>query len=315
MKYFPHDIDSSGDPKLQHLHYEMGCEGTGIYWRLVEQLYRENGYLPINRIPVLARTLRISPSKLTKVLNGFDLFQKDDERFWSKALNKRLAHIIDKCNKAKENAKSGWAKRYADAEQTHSGRKADAKHPLCKGNANIINDTIINNKEATTAEIFSLDDLQTEKAENPKPESPTLSGKKKKSKFTLTQEQIDLGWKTWGRELATLRSIPDYPFDENVDIDHLNELSKKFPQINFYELIFELKAWLRDKPLEEKSHPRGRLLNWCKRRVKGWPVKEPIVSPDGKTHREGEMRKTMENGKLKVEIWEGSQWQSVTIAD
>ena len=52
--YFPHEYDSQNDRKLKLVIQKLGVAGIGLYWIIVERLYKENGYLPISDIDLIA---------------------------------------------------------------------------------------------------------------------------------------------------------------------------------------------------------------------------------------------------------------------
>ena len=52
--YFSHDYNSANDVKILFLRQQLGMEGYGIYWFLVENLAQAAGILPLNITPVLA---------------------------------------------------------------------------------------------------------------------------------------------------------------------------------------------------------------------------------------------------------------------
>lgn len=90
--YLTHDIGARNDPKLVKVQMEMGGQGLGIYWCLVEMLWENDGYLPFDSA-TLAFSLRwASPEDVQKVLTGFGLFENDGEKVWSPSALGRINH-------------------------------------------------------------------------------------------------------------------------------------------------------------------------------------------------------------------------------
>lgn len=89
-QYFPHDYNARNDPKMQELLAEMGVEGIGIYWCIVEMLYEQGGKLPIKSYKSIAFVLHVDCTCITDVVENFGLFQQDEECFWSNSINVRL---------------------------------------------------------------------------------------------------------------------------------------------------------------------------------------------------------------------------------
>lgn len=129
--YFAHDFNARNDQKIIKLRMEMGAEGYGIFWMLVEALCECNANaMRIDAIEIFAYANHLDVEKCKKVINEYDLFKIDGEIFFSESLVKRLDVISSKRKKAKQSAKLGWSKRICDrnanALQTHSDRNANA---------------------------------------------------------------------------------------------------------------------------------------------------------------------------------------------
>lgn len=90
--YFPHDYNAANDVKCLFLRQQLGMEGYGIFWFLVEQLANSGGKLPLQIVPVLAMQMQVPEVKVTAVIKQFDLFEVDDEGlFFSNRLNSHLS--------------------------------------------------------------------------------------------------------------------------------------------------------------------------------------------------------------------------------
>ena len=61
--YFSHDYNSANDVKILFLRQQLGMEGYGIYWFLVENLAQAGGILPLNITPVLAMQMQTNKAK------------------------------------------------------------------------------------------------------------------------------------------------------------------------------------------------------------------------------------------------------------
>lgn len=107
--YFKHDFNARNDAKLIKLKKELGYEGVGIYWCLVEIMYENSGFLLENDVENIAWNNHIESEKINKVLNiGFTL--KDGK--WScKTLQDRIKEREEFCQKQKEKAAKRWNKK------------------------------------------------------------------------------------------------------------------------------------------------------------------------------------------------------------
>jgi len=106
--YFPHDLNSRSDRKLFKLFKEHKLAGIGAYWCIIEMLHEEGGYISLNEIENIAYELRVKSEFIQKVLNGFELFSSDSEKFWSESALKRINHKIEKSVKATESINNRW---------------------------------------------------------------------------------------------------------------------------------------------------------------------------------------------------------------
>ena len=91
--YFPHDANASDDIKCQILIEEMGADGYGIYWLLIELLRRQPTYTyPLKLIPIFARKYNTTTAKADVVIRNYGLFVvKEESLFYSESLIRRMA--------------------------------------------------------------------------------------------------------------------------------------------------------------------------------------------------------------------------------
>ena len=121
--YFSHDFGARNDPKLQEVRMQMGMEGLGIYWCIVEMLYEQGGHLPLTAVRGIAYDLRVDEATIRSIIGDFGLFgQTDDGRFFSGSALSR----IEKKRKIREaRAAAGRAGGIASG-QSRSGSQAIA---------------------------------------------------------------------------------------------------------------------------------------------------------------------------------------------
>ena len=112
--YFPHDSNAKDDPKCVLMIEQLGMEGYGIYWMLVETLRDQPDYTyPVANIPALARRYNTSAEKVRTVVYNYELFTvKEDKIFFSESLNRRM--LVFNENRAKRSAagRLGMARRW-----------------------------------------------------------------------------------------------------------------------------------------------------------------------------------------------------------
>jgi hypothetical protein len=108
--YFSHDYTASEDVKMLFLRQNLGMEGIGIFWYVVERLAQSGGKLPLKIIPVLAMQMQVTEVKVDAVIKKFDLFQIEDVEFFSNRLNQSLNLRKSLSDAGKEGAAKRWSK-------------------------------------------------------------------------------------------------------------------------------------------------------------------------------------------------------------
>lgn len=102
--YFPHDSNAKDDPKCVLLIEQLGMEGYGIYWVLVETLRDQPEYrYPVSLLPALARRYNTTAEKVQAVVFNYGLFiVEDDTVFFSQSLIKRMIPLDNRREQARK---------------------------------------------------------------------------------------------------------------------------------------------------------------------------------------------------------------------
>ena len=119
--YFSHDYGARNDPKLLELQMEMGGQGLAIWWCLVEMLWENEGYLPKNFKSIAFRLHWAKAEEVQKVVEGFGLFEWDDEKFWN---NSALGRIEKR--KKISASRAGAGRRSGESRRANAGQPAPA---------------------------------------------------------------------------------------------------------------------------------------------------------------------------------------------
>lgn len=89
--YFSHDANAQDDEKIMNMMAEFDWAGYGVYWGIIEALRSATEYrFKVNSLKGMAHKMRISVEMLKSIIYDFDLFQTNDEYFWSESLNRRM---------------------------------------------------------------------------------------------------------------------------------------------------------------------------------------------------------------------------------
>lgn len=145
--YFKHDSNAKDDPKCVLLIEQLGLEGYGIYWILVETLRDQPEYkYPMILISAISRRYNTSFEKMRAVISNYDLFNIDDnELFFSPSLSERMYEWDTKRAKAAIGGRASAAKRLNDrstfVEQTLNERSSNKRREE-KNKENIIKENI-----------------------------------------------------------------------------------------------------------------------------------------------------------------------------
>ncbi|MBQ3635653.1 MAG: DUF4373 domain-containing protein [Bacteroidales bacterium] len=105
VQYFSHDYNARRDRKMVRLRLQMGYEGVGIFWSIVEYLYENGNECRREDVDIMADDLRVEEGTLRRVLEEFGLFESDGERYWSESIARRLEERSKRSKVQSENAK------------------------------------------------------------------------------------------------------------------------------------------------------------------------------------------------------------------
>jgi len=121
--YFPHFCNARHDRKMKRLIKELGIEGYGIYFMLLEVLREQQDFkFPLKDIDLLADEFGTSEAKIKTVISAYELFQFDEEnQFFSLRFIYYLQPYLEKTENARNAANIRWSKmKDANALQEHS---------------------------------------------------------------------------------------------------------------------------------------------------------------------------------------------------
>lgn len=95
--YFAHDANAQDDPKCLFLIDQLGMEGYGIYWALIEKLRNESdSKLPMSIVPFFAKRWGTSKEKVETVIKNYNLFQLEEDHFFSVSLIRRIGELSER---------------------------------------------------------------------------------------------------------------------------------------------------------------------------------------------------------------------------
>jgi len=132
---------------------QLGMEGYGIFWALVERLRNENEYkLPVSVCSIYAKRWGTSKEKVDAVVNNYGLFKIEDDYFFSERLIRSMDY---KSEKGKKAAAVRW--KNASAMQAHTISNASAmQNDAMKGEESKRKESIGEEWQPTVENIIKL---------------------------------------------------------------------------------------------------------------------------------------------------------------
>lgn len=166
--YFPHFCNARHDRKLKRVQKELGIEGYGIYFMLLEILREQTDLrYPLSEIDLLADEFGTSEQKVRVVICNYDLFQVDEnQNFFSFKMIIYLQPYFEKSERAREAANKRWnnANAYTNAIEMQSVSNASKvkKTKLKETKVNEIKESKIKLREYVFMFQSELDKLYSE---------------------------------------------------------------------------------------------------------------------------------------------------------
>lgn len=102
--YFSHDISARQDKSIIFLIEEMGFEGYGLFWAVVEFMHRNKLNVGEERLVVG----KDNADKVLRILNDFKLFRIEDGEYISDRIQNNISKQEEKSKKAKVAANTKW---------------------------------------------------------------------------------------------------------------------------------------------------------------------------------------------------------------
>jgi hypothetical protein len=88
---------------MQRLDFKYPIIGYGIFFKVVELLYQNNGKLEYD-LDFISFTVKYDKDVINSVLNDFDLFTIEDEVLYNKRVLESIKEITEKSEKARASA-------------------------------------------------------------------------------------------------------------------------------------------------------------------------------------------------------------------
>ena len=133
--YFSHDSNSRNDVKIIKLRREMGMEGYGIFWCLIEILRESSDYkISLSSVDDISFNIHVNSQKIMKIIKEYSLFEIVDNCFCSP----RLCNSMNEYNTLKMKLQEAGRKGGYSRAKAYSKRGHGIKGNKSKENKNVI---------------------------------------------------------------------------------------------------------------------------------------------------------------------------------
>jgi len=109
--YFSHDSNAQRDKKLIQLRKKEDWYGYGLYWAIVERLREAKDYKLETDYDYLAYDMQTQSDRIQSVVENYDLFKINADKFWSESLLRRMKIKQKKSEQARDAALIMWEKK------------------------------------------------------------------------------------------------------------------------------------------------------------------------------------------------------------
>lgn len=160
--YFPHFYNARNDRKIRRVRKQLGLEGYGIFFMILEVLREQIDFkYPLDDIDLLADEFGTSEEKVAVVIKNYELFEIDDkEKFFSPKLMLYLEPYFEMKRKRSEAGKLGAVKRWGKDSNAISKLKQNDSNAIwqnSKEKKSKVNESKVNeSKSSSTGKLFEF---------------------------------------------------------------------------------------------------------------------------------------------------------------
>lgn len=143
--WFKHQCGSQDDPRHMEMIEDLGMEGYGIYWAIIERLRGAEGYtLPINVYRYLSRVWNTNHIKVKAVVEKYGLFEVSETHFYCPVLMQNMVILKEKAVGA---AKVRWSKNVPILLKTNENDNASALQEQSTSNTDAMHNDAYKRRE------------------------------------------------------------------------------------------------------------------------------------------------------------------------
>jgi len=154
--YFPHFCNARHDRKIRRLRRELGVEGYGIYFMLLETLREQQDLMyPMDDLDLLSDEFGVSEAKIRTTICNYELFEVDEvQKFFSPKMLVYLEPYFRMKEQRKMAGKASAEKRISTTVQRPFNKGKESKVNEIKENENKVNEIVFS--DLLSPHIFDL---------------------------------------------------------------------------------------------------------------------------------------------------------------
>jgi hypothetical protein len=154
--YFPHFYNARHDRKIKRIRKDLGIEGYGIFFMLLEVLREQTDFkYPFTDIDLLSEEFGTSTAKIEAVIKMYDLFSLDSKlMFFSTNLMVYLEPYLQKSERARKANEIRWGRQKLLQEKNQKDIHLDNKSTLVQNPSKVSKVNILEVSSKVTPEKF-----------------------------------------------------------------------------------------------------------------------------------------------------------------
>ena len=272
--WFRHDTGTLSDLKMQRImRLHGGMMGIGMYWTLVELLHINDGKIMFTEIPDLAYSMRVSEDQLMAIASDDQVFESDEDGFWSNRVNAQLENQRAASEKARKSIEVRWnqerkqqksrAKKLMGVDADKAEKEAIIEKLQYDCDTNVMRPQY----DRTTTVLPSNNDCNTEeKRREEKREEENI----KRDEYVSCPElqSDDAASEPASPVFITLPCVgsPSRPNQSHPVTEADVEMYEKlYPALDVRQELREMYGWLDANPKRRKKNTRSFITNWLGR--------------------------------------------------
>lgn len=238
--YFPHFCNARHDRKVKRIIKDLGIEGYGIYFMILEVLREQTEFkYPIEDIDLLADEFGCSEAKLKAVVSKYDLFKAYKNHFTSPKLILFLQPYLERSKRARAAANKRWK----------------------NVNSSLENPSKKINKDANAYANALPEQCESECKESKVKETKVINAQIATVSATAPLISFELFWNQYGKKLDKKRAEYEWsklsPTDKKLALSFIPKFKEYYQQksieLPYPKRYLRNKRWKDELEIEKKA--------------------------------------------------------------